>query len=60
MKVKKTKQIHRGDPVYRDENGKMFVEAGNARVYFSPGMVRKIEARRKKPRDTAIYAGLRR
>ena len=48
MKVKKTKQIHRGEPVYKDEHGKMFVETGNARVYFSPGMVRKIEARKKK------------
>jgi len=47
-KIKKTKQIHRGEPVYKDENGKMFVEAGRARVYFSPGMVRRIEARKKK------------
>ena len=47
-KIKKTKQIHRGEPVYKDENGKMFVETGRARVYFSPGMVRKIEARKKK------------
>ena len=48
MKVKKTKQIHRGEPVYYDEDGRMFVEAGRARVYFGPGMARKIEARKKK------------
>ena len=47
-KIKKTKQIHRGYPVYKDENGQMFVEGGNCRVYFSAGMRKKIEARKKK------------
>ena len=47
-KIKKTKQIHRGEHVYYDEDGKMFVEVGRARVYFGPEMVRKIEARKKK------------
>ena len=48
MKVKKTKQIHHGDPIYRDENGRMFVDAGNARVYFSQRKSKEIEARKKK------------
>ena len=48
MKIKKTKQIHHGDPVYKDEDGKMFVESGRARVYFSRRMQEEIEARRKK------------
>ena len=48
MKIKKTKQIHHGEPVYKDENGRMFVEAGRARVYFSRTMREKIEARKKK------------
>ena len=48
MKVKKTKQIHHGEPVYKDEDGRMFVESGKARVYFSQAMREKIEARKKK------------
>lgn len=47
-KIKKTKQVHHGDPIYRDENGRMFVESGNARVYFSRRMAEEIEARKKK------------
>ena len=48
MKIKKTKQIHHGEPVYRDEDGRMFVESGRARVYFIRRMREKIEARKKK------------
>jgi len=48
MKIKKTKQIHHGDPVYKDEDGKMFVESGNARVYFSRRKQEEVEARKKK------------
>ena len=48
MKVKKTKQIHHGEPVYKDEDGRMFVESGRARVYFSQTMREKIESRKKK------------
>lgn len=48
MKIKKTKQVHHGDPIYRDENGRLFVDAGNARVYFSWRMSEEIEARKKK------------
>jgi len=48
MKVKKTKQIHRGEPVYYDENGKMFVESGNTRLYFNQEKTKEIEARKRK------------
>jgi len=48
MKIKKTKQVHHGDPIYRDEDGRMFVEAGNARIYFSRRKQAEVEARKKK------------
>ena len=48
MKAKKSKQIHRGEPVYYDENGKMFVESGNTRLYFNQEKTKEIEARKRK------------
>lgn len=48
MKVKKTKQTHCGSPVYYDENSRMFVDSGNARVYLNGETVKKIEARKRK------------
>ena len=48
MKIKKTKQVHHGDPVYYDENGRMFVESGRAQVYFSHRKQEEVEARKKK------------
>ena len=51
MKIKKTKQIHHGDPVYKDENGRMFVESGNARVYFSQRKQGEVEARKKRQKE---------
>jgi len=61
-KIKKTKQVHHGDPVYKDESGRMFVELGNTRVYFNRKTIAKIEARKKKKKsqNTGLYASLRR
>lgn len=47
-KIKKTKQVHLGDPLYYDENGQIFKEVGNARIYLNRETVTKIKARKKK------------
>ncbi len=46
--MRKRRQIHLGDPVYYDDKGQMFVNAGSARVYLNRATVTKIEARKKK------------
>ena len=46
-KIKKTKQVHNGYPIYRDGNGRMFVESGNARVYFSRRKANEIKERKR-------------
>ena len=46
--MRKRKIIHLGDPVLIDEKGKMYKEAGNARVYLNGVTVKEIEARQRK------------
>ena len=46
--MRKRKIIHLGDPIYYDENGQMFKESGNARVYLNRATVKKIESRKRK------------
>ncbi len=48
VKIKKTKQVHLGRRVSKDERGQMFVESGNARVYLNRATATKIEARQRK------------
>lgn len=46
--MKKTKRIYHGRPIYKDDNGKLFVDSGNARLYLSGKTVKEIESRKRK------------
>ena len=46
--MRKRKQVHHGDPVYEDDDGRLFVKSGNANVYLKSATLRKIKGRRKK------------
>lgn len=50
--MKKSRQVYRGGKLFYDDEGRMFAEAGNARIYLNGATVRSIEGRRRKKKKT--------